>query len=62
MRIFLTTLLVSAVASIGLWNFGFAHQIWSAHPFLATIIIAGMCGVAAQLLLSHDATHASTRN
>ncbi|MGH9430816.1 MAG: hypothetical protein ACRD3T_04680 [Terriglobia bacterium] len=62
MRIFLVTLLVSAAATIGLWNFGFAHKIWPAHPLLATIIIAGMCGVTAQLLLSYDTTRDSTRH
>ncbi len=61
MRIFLLTLLVSAVASISLWNFGFAHKIWPSHPLIATIIIAGMCGVTAQLLLSQDAVQDSTR-
>ena len=62
MRIFLVTLLVSAVASIGLWNFGFAHTIWPAHPFLATVVFAVICGVTAQLILSHETVRDSKRN
>jgi hypothetical protein len=54
-RIFLITLVVSTVGAIALWQFGLAHKIWPAHPFLATIAIVASCGIAVQLLLSHDA-------
>ncbi|MGH9452451.1 MAG: hypothetical protein ACRD2O_00595 [Terriglobia bacterium] len=62
MRIFLVTLGVSTFTGIGLWNFGFAVRIWPAYPLLATIIVAGLCGVTAQLLLTYDATRDSARN
>jgi hypothetical protein len=59
-RNFLIVLVASTVASIGLWNFGMAHKIWPAHPLLATIFVAAMCGIAVQLLLPHG-THDSRR-
>ena len=55
MRIFLIALVTSTVASIALWQLGVAQRIWPAHSFLATIAIAAGCGIAVQLVLSHDA-------
>jgi len=55
MRVWLMTLLVSTVVSVALWQFGLAYIVWPAHPFLATIGIAVVCGVAAQLLLPNAA-------
>ncbi len=55
MRIFLITLGVSLVTSIGFWNFGVAARIWPAHPLLATTLLAMACGITAQSLLTHDA-------
>ena len=54
MRIFIVTLAVTTVAGVALWQFGLAHRIWPSHPFLATIIIAAGCGLAAQLAASQD--------
>lgn len=54
MRIFLITLLVSAVASIVLWNFGLAHKIWPSHPIVATAVIAVVCGIGVQLALTYE--------
>jgi hypothetical protein len=54
-RIFLITLVVSTFGAIALWQFGLAHKISPAHPFLVTVAIAAGCGIAVQLLLSHDA-------
>jgi hypothetical protein len=54
MRIVLITLLVSTVASVAFWQFGLAYKLWPAHPFFATLVIAVACGIAVQLLLSHD--------
>jgi hypothetical protein len=57
MRIFLITLAVSIITSIGLWNFGIAHRIWPAHPLLCTTLLAMACGILAQTLLINDANH-----
>jgi len=54
MRIFLVTLAVSTVSGVGLWQLGWAHRIWPAHPFVATVVLAAGCGMAAQLAASHD--------
>ena len=62
MRIFLITLVVSIVASIGLWNFGVAQKIWPAHPMFATILIAAACGIAVQMVLTRDAARDSARH
>jgi predicted exporter len=51
MRTWFITFLVSTVASVALWQFGLAHMIWAAHPFVATIGIAVACGIATQVLL-----------
>jgi predicted transcriptional regulator YdeE len=61
MRIFLITLVVSTIAGIVLWQFGFAHRIWPAHPFLATVVMAAGCGIVVQLALSQDARSLPTR-
>ena len=61
MRTFLWTLAVSTMVSIGLWNFGFARRISPAHPFLATLIGALLCGLLAQGILSHEARHSTRR-
>jgi len=55
MRIFLITLGVSIVASIGFWNFGVASRIWPAHPLWCTTLLAMLCGIVADQLLKHDA-------
>jgi hypothetical protein len=55
MRIFLITLWVSIITSIGLWNFGLAQRIWPAHPLLCTTLLAMACGITAQSLLRSDA-------
>lgn len=54
MRVFLITLVVSFVASIGFWNFGLAAKIWPAHPLLATTLLAMACGIAIQTWLKSD--------
>ncbi|MBV9339334.1 MAG: hypothetical protein JO159_00405 [Acidobacteria bacterium] len=54
MRVFWMTLLVSIVASITLWNLGLAHKIWPTHPFLATVIVAAIIGIAVQLTWDRD--------
>jgi hypothetical protein len=54
MRAFLTTLAVSTVSAIVLWNFGLARMIWPAHALLATILVAALCGAAVQLIMSED--------
>jgi hypothetical protein len=54
MKIFLAVLGVSTVSSIVLWNFGLAHKIWPAHPIFTTTVIAALCAIVAQLLLSED--------
>jgi len=54
MRIFLVTLAVSTASGVALWQFGLAHRIWPAHPVLATVVLAAGCGIAAQLVASHD--------
>jgi hypothetical protein len=54
MRVFLITLAVSLGLSIGLWNFRLAHKIWPAHPLLATTVIAMVCAMAVQTILTHD--------
>jgi len=51
MRIFFVTLLVSTVSGVA---FGWAHRIWPAHSFLATVVLAGGSGIAAQLAASHN--------
>jgi len=55
MRIFLVTLAVSTLAGVALWQFGLAHRIWPSHPVLATVVITAGCGIAAQMVASHDA-------
>ncbi|MGA7634705.1 MAG: hypothetical protein WCB11_28400 [Terriglobales bacterium] len=54
MRIFLITLLVSTVASIVFWNFGLAGKIWPAHPLFATVVLACICGIVVQLVLTYE--------
>ena len=54
MKTFLITFLVSTVASICLWQFGLGNTIWPAHPFPATLAAAVACGIAVQLLFSHN--------
>jgi hypothetical protein len=61
MRVFLTTLAVSTVSSIVLWNFGLAHRIWPAHPIFATALIAALCGIATQLILSENHSKSAGR-
>jgi len=58
MRMFLITLAVSTLTGAVLWQFGLAHRIWPSHPFVATVVIAAGCGIAAQLVSSHDAVPA----
>jgi hypothetical protein len=53
-RIFLITLLVSTVASIVLWQFGLAGRIWPAHPFVAAVALAALCGIVIQLVLTYE--------
>ncbi|HUK47724.1 MAG TPA: hypothetical protein VLW06_09035 [Terriglobales bacterium] len=52
MRVFLAVLAVSIVSSIVLWNFRLAHHIWPAHPLFATTLIAMICAIATQQMLS----------
>jgi hypothetical protein len=54
MRTFLITLVVSIVASIGLWSFGLAARIWPDHPLFATTLIACACGIVVQTWLRSD--------
>ena len=54
MRIFLITLLVSTVASIVFWNFGLAGKIWPAHPLFAAVVLASICGIVVQLVLTYE--------
>jgi hypothetical protein len=54
LKTFLITFLVSTVASICLWQFGLGNTIWPAHPFPATLAAAVTCGIAIQLLFSHN--------
>ena len=60
MRVFLITLAVSLALSIGLWNFRVAHKIWPSHPLLATTVIAMVCAMAVQTILTRD--EAQNRN
>jgi hypothetical protein len=53
-RIFLITLLVSTVASIVFWQFGLAGKIWPAHPFVAALVLAALCGIVIQLVLTYE--------
>jgi hypothetical protein len=55
MRIFLITLAVCIVTSIGLWNFGLAQRIWPAHPLWCTTLLSMFCGILADKLLRQDA-------
>jgi hypothetical protein len=55
MRIFMITLGVSIITSIGLWNFGIAERIWPTHPLLCTTLLSMACGITAQTLLTRDA-------
>jgi hypothetical protein len=55
MRIFLITLGVCIVTSIGLWNFGIAARIWPAHPLWCTTLLSMFCGILADKLLREDA-------
>ena len=54
MRVFVAVLGVSMVSSIVLWNFGLAHRIWPTHPILATTVIAALCAMMTQLIVSED--------
>jgi hypothetical protein len=54
MRNFWMTLLVSTVASIALWNLHLARKIWPAHPFVATVLVAAIIGIAVQLTWDRD--------
>ena len=54
MRIFLITLVASIVASILFWNFGFANKIWPGHPFLMTLLFAGIGAGILQRILIRD--------
>jgi hypothetical protein len=54
MRTFLITLMVSTVATVALWQFGMANLVWPEHPFVSTVGIAATCGIATQLLLTHN--------
>ena len=54
MRIFLIVLAVSIALSIGLWNFGLAQKIWPSHPLLATTVIAMVCAMVVQTILTRD--------
>jgi hypothetical protein len=54
MRNFWMTLLVSTVASIALWNLDLARKIWPAHPFVATVLVAAIIGIAVQLTWDRD--------
>ena len=56
MRISLITLLVSTVTTIVLWQFGLANKIWPAHPFVAAVALAAICGIAVQLVLTYETT------
>jgi hypothetical protein len=51
---FLITLLVSTVASIVFWQFGLAGKIWPAHPFVAALVLAALCGIVIQLVLTYE--------
>jgi hypothetical protein len=55
MRIFLITLGVSIVTSIGLWNLGLAQRIWPEHPLLCTTLLSMACGITTQSLLTSEA-------
>jgi hypothetical protein len=55
MRIFLITLGVSIITSIGLWNLGVAQRIWPGHPLLCTTLLSMACGITAQSLLTNEA-------
>ena len=61
MRIFLITFVTSTVAGTALWQFGLAHKIWPAHPLLTTIAVAAACGIAVQLVLSHDSARDNSK-
>jgi hypothetical protein len=51
-RIFLITLVASIVVSVIFWNLGLASKIWPGHPFLVTLLFAGIgVGVLQQILI-----------
>jgi hypothetical protein len=53
-RIFLIILAVLTNAGITFWQFSLVHKIWAALPSLAAVGIAAGCGIAVQLVLSHQ--------
>lgn len=40
--------------AIVLWQFGFAEKICHAHPILTTTVIAALCGIVVQLVLTYE--------
>ena len=52
MKIILATLLISTLASIGLWDSGVARIFWPAHPILATTLLAAFCGGITEVILT----------
>ena len=61
MRIFLIVLAVSIALSVAFWNFGLAAKIWPAHPLLATTLIATVCAMAVQIILTRDEARGKQR-
>ena len=61
MKIFLVALLISTLASFGLWHSGIAQVFWPAHPLVATTLLAGFCGAVTEVLLTPNAARASAR-
>jgi hypothetical protein len=55
MRIFLITLGVCIITSVGLWNLGLAHRIWPTHPLLCTTLLSMASGMIVDALLRQDA-------
>jgi hypothetical protein len=53
-KTFLITFVISTVSSVVLWQFGLGKIMWPAHPFLATLLTALACGIAAQMLFSRN--------